>query len=221
MSAPPTLRSPLPTRLLLLAGLLPLPWFLVFGSIAGALDPGYSAAAQHVSELTVKPGLSHVLVNVAALGSGLAFVLFAIGLWIEAGRTVSFGAICWAVFGVSMLSNGVWPMGSPLHGLYAVGLLNLVAPTLSLLELRGLRDRAVPFAVTVFVSLAGIAYLWLNLTGNDPEGYRGLTQRIFSSINALWPAVVAVYLLRARGTRGSRLDVLRQEEQKIAFAPST
>jgi hypothetical protein len=97
-----------------------------------------------------------------------------------------------------MISNGLWPMGSPLHGLYAVGILNLIAPALSLLELRSLRDRTIPYAATVLASLAGIVYLWLNLTGNDPEGYRGLTQRVFSSINAGWPAVIAGSLLRAR-----------------------
>lgn len=199
MHVSPTAHSPLPTRLLLLAGLLPLPWFLVFATGAGYLQPGYSATAQQVSELTRHPGLPHALANVGALGSGVAFVLFAVGLWLASHRRVAFGSACWAVFGLAIISNGVWPMGSPLHGLYALGLLNLVAPALSLLELRDLRDRAGPVAVTVFVSLAGIVYLWLNLTGNDPEGYRGLTQRVFSSINALWPAAIALSLRQARG----------------------
>lgn len=39
-------------------------------------------------------------------------------------------------------------------------------------------------------------YLWLNLVGADPQGFRGLTQRVFSSINSLWPFLVALYLLR-------------------------
>jgi hypothetical protein len=46
------------------------------------------------------------------------------------------------------------------------------------------------------VSVAGIVYLWLNVVGADPEGYRGLTQRVFSSINSLWPFLVALYLVR-------------------------
>ena len=87
-------------------------------------------------------------------------------------------------------------MGNRLHGLYAVGIINLVAPALSLLELRALRDIKSAYIVTVVVSVAGIVYLWLNLMGFDPEGARGLTQRLFSSINSLWPPVIAMILLR-------------------------
>jgi len=46
------------------------------------------------------------------------------------------------------------------------------------------------------VSIAAVVYLWLNLVGADPQGFRGLTQRLFSSINSLWPFLVALYLLR-------------------------
>ncbi|QNG86238.1 hypothetical protein IMCGPPIG_01736 [Stenotrophomonas maltophilia] len=46
------------------------------------------------------------------------------------------------------------------------------------------------------MSIASIVYLWLNVVGVDPEGYRGLTQRVFSSLNSLWPFLVGLYLLR-------------------------
>ena len=187
--------------MLLRAGLVPLPWFLVFATVAGFLQPGYSARAQHVSELTQVTGAPHALANVAGIGTGIGFILFAAGLWLVSNRRVAYGSLCWAVFGASMISNGIWPMGSPLHGLYGVGMLNLVAPALGLLELRGERDHPTAYAVTVFVSLAGIVYLWLNLTGNDPQGLRGLTQRVFSSINSLWPAVIAIGLVK-QGERG-------------------
>lgn len=183
-------------RVLLAAGLVPLPWFLMWSLVAGALEPGYSAISQHASELTVRPGLPHTLLNVAAIGSGLGFAVFAIGLWLESGRRLAVGALCWLVFGISMISNGVWPMGNPLHGLYILGLSNLIAPSLSLLELDRLRDNKLAYGLTAFVSVAAVLYLWMNLNGLDPPSYRGLTQRIFSSINSLWPAVVAIMLLR-------------------------
>ena len=53
------------TRILLAAGCIPLPWFLVWTSIAGAMVPGYSALSQHASELTLLPGLPQVLLDAA------------------------------------------------------------------------------------------------------------------------------------------------------------
>jgi hypothetical protein len=73
-------------RILLLAGLVPLPWFLLWTSIAGAMVPGYRALSQQGSELTLLPGLPHVLLDVAAIGSGVAFMAFALGMWFESGR---------------------------------------------------------------------------------------------------------------------------------------
>jgi hypothetical protein len=181
--------------MLLAAGLVPLPWFLFWSSIAGALAPGYRALSQHASELTLQTGIPHTLLTVAAIGSGAAFVAFAIGLWLESGRILAVGALCWLLFGVAMISNGVWPMGSPLHGLYALGVANLIAPALSLLESAKLRDNSLAYGFTAFVSVAGVVYLWLNLIGADPQELRGLTQRIFSSINSLWPAAMAVLLV--------------------------
>jgi len=38
---------------------------------------------------------------------------FSIGVWRESGRRIAVGVICWMIFGVSMLTNGFWPMGHP------------------------------------------------------------------------------------------------------------
>jgi hypothetical protein len=179
------------TRRLIAAGLFPLPWWLIWVTVGGMITPGYSLTSQHASELTVVPGTANILIKVAAIGTGFFFILFALGLWRISDRKIAWGSICWIIFGFSMLSNGIWNMGDPRHGFYAVGILNIIAPTLSLAEDRALsNDRAVYFT-TIVVSLSGFLYLWLILTGNDPEGFRGMSQRVFSSINSLWPMVVA------------------------------
>jgi Protein of unknown function (DUF998) len=183
-------------RILLAVGLLPLLWFLFWSSLAGMLAPQYNALSQHVSELTLAPGLPNTMVSITAIGTGALFIAFGIGLWIYSDRKFAWGAIAWILFGVAMSTNGIWPMGNPMHGLYSLGIINLVAPALTLIELPSLRNNGLAYGVTVFVSLAGIFYLWLNLTGNDPEHFRGLTQRLFSSINSLWPAVIAFLILR-------------------------
>jgi len=36
-----------------------------------------------------------------------------------------------------------------------------------------------------------MTYLWLALTGFEPDGYSGLFQRVFGSINYFWPLAFA------------------------------
>ena len=186
------------SRWVLFAGFVPLPWFLICAGVGGWMSPGYSALSQQVSELTLKPGLPHLVANIGALGCGAAFCLFAIGLWRATQKAFSFGAFAWLIFGVSILSNGIWPMGGPMHGLYAIGIISLLAPALSLIELRVLRNTRTAYVITVLVSLSSLFYLWLNLTGFDPPSAKGLTQRVFSTVNSLWPAVTAALLLRQK-----------------------
>jgi len=110
------------------------------------------------------------------------------------------------IFGVSMLTNGLWPMGHPMHGFYTIGIANINAPAMSHTELSAWSNNRRAYAVTAVVSIAGIVHLWLNLVGADPEGFRGLTQRLFSSINSMWPFLVALYLLR-RGSSASKVQL--------------
>jgi len=193
------------SRLLLCAGLVPLPWFLFWTSVAAVFAPGYNPLAQHASELLQAPTLASICGRIAAIGSGMGFVAFSIGVWRESGRRIAVGAICWMIFGVSMLTNGLWPMGHPMHGFYTIGIANIIAPAMSHIELSAWSANRRAYAVTAVVSIAGIVYLWLNVVGADPEGFRGLTQRMFSSINSLWPFLVALYLLR-RGSSALKAE---------------
>jgi Protein of unknown function (DUF998) len=178
------------TSRLLMAGLIPLPLFLIGMSITGLFTQGYSWIAQHASELSIVPGLPQTLFKLVAIPFGLGFIAFGFGLMrLTRGRPV--GAICWILFGIAMCSNGIWSMGSPMHGLYALPLVSLIAPALSMAESERLRTMKGMWSVTVIVSLCGVFYLWLNMLGLDPQSHRGLTQRLFSSINSFWPAFVA------------------------------
>jgi hypothetical protein len=66
-------------RLLLSAGLLPLPWFLFWTSVAALFAPGYNPLAQHASELLQAPTLASICGRIAAIGSGVGFVAFPSG----------------------------------------------------------------------------------------------------------------------------------------------
>ncbi|MEP3655963.1 MAG: DUF998 domain-containing protein [Litorimonas sp.] len=173
------------------AGFVVLPAWIILATIAGFFAGDYNPIASHVSVMTLEDTPGHFIANLAALIAGGSLVLFGLGLWRLSKRIFAAGALCWIVFGVSMIGNGIWPMGSPMHGIYIIGIFNVLAPALTLLDLRDSHLMRKLHGVTVFVSLMGVLYLWILLNGFDPEGYSGLTQRIFGSINYLWPFVFA------------------------------
>lgn len=111
-------------RKMLLAGLVGLPLFLAGTSVAGLFAPDYRRVSGHASELSLVPGLASTLFKVTAIPWELSFVVFGTGL-LRLADWRSFGAICWILFGVAMCSNGIWPMGSPMHGLHALALVRL------------------------------------------------------------------------------------------------
>jgi len=167
-------------------------------TIAGFFANEYNPFASHVSAMTLQDGIAHSLANAAALLSGGALVVFGISIWFLSQRLFSAGALCWILFGISMIANGIWPMGSPLHGLYIIGLFNVLAPALSLLDLKSETLRARLHKVTMFCSLASVCYLWILLNDFDPEGYSGLTQRVFGAINLFWPFSLALQVSQGR-----------------------
>lgn len=63
------------------------------------------------------------------------------------------------IFGVSMLTNGLCPMGHPMHGFYAIGIADIIAPAMSHIELSAWSANRRAYAVTTVVSIAGIVCL--------------------------------------------------------------
>lgn len=186
------------TTKLIKAGFLPLPVWLILVTIAGFIAVDYNPIASHASVMTLQEGNAHLLLNIAAITIGLSFIVFAIGIWALSKRKFSAGAFCWVLFGISMIANGIWPMGGPMHGLYIIGIANIIAPALSLLDIQDDTLRNELYSVTVFVSICSLFYMWILLNGFDPEGYTGLTQRIFASITYLWPMVFTIKYLKIK-----------------------
>jgi len=176
---------------LLKAGYIPLPAWLIITTLAGFLATDYNPITSHVSVMTLQDSPAHMLANIAALLTGIALIAFGAGIWVHSRRTVSVGALGWLLFGVAMITNGIWPMGSPMHGFYIIGIFNIIAPAMTLLDIRDEELRERMHMATAFVSLSAMTYLWLALTGFEPDGYSGLFQRVFGSINYFWPLAFA------------------------------
>jgi hypothetical membrane protein len=171
--------------------LLPL-YFFVPVLIAGILTADYSAISQHASEITLTDNLTAITVlNTGAILTGLSCILLSIGLIRVSKKRSLLSAILLLIFGISMISNGLYPMGNPMHGFYGIGLSMMILPFVSCYEFKGSSIDKKYFPITVIAGLVIFIYFWSMLVGLDPAEYRGLTQRIASVVIFGWVAYLA------------------------------
>jgi hypothetical protein len=173
---------------------LPLAAMLV-PAVVSWFVPGYSSVSQHMSELELLGGSVASITRVAAIVSGTSIVLFALGL-LGYSRRYLFTALASAVFGLSMISNGIFIMGSPLHGLYGIGLISVLGPAFFAAESQGMGMEPRASAWFLAAALLTLLYMWLLFAGLDPLPYHGLTQRLAVIVMFGWYSLASFALLR-------------------------
>ena len=172
--------------------------FFVPVLIAGFLLPDYSAIAEHGSVMTLSHNAwARNLVKFGALSSGISCVLLALGLVLNIGKRVALSAVLMSIFGIGMISNGIWPMGSPLHGLYGAPIVMMILPFALAYEVKGMPLPTLFFRLTIVAGLVNFVYSWALLVGLDPVEYMGLTQRLASITMFGWLGYTAYHLNRA------------------------
>lgn len=173
------------------AAVIPLGAMLVPILIAFFL-PGYSSISQHISEVALLDHPIALIQRGAALITGVSITLF--GTWLFMAKGAKYTAVSAALFGASMISNGVFVMGSPLHGLYGLGFFMVLVPAFFATESAPASGKLQNFSM--FVALAIMLYLWLMISGLDPQNFRGLTQRVATLVIFGWYSVASYSLLR-------------------------
>lgn len=149
--------------------------------------PGYHPVSQHLSEMGLMPGLPAKAVQVGPMVSGSAILLFSLALLAQS-RRFALTALTSTLFGAAMLSNG----------LFTIGIFSILTPLLFLAELGPQASTRMAWFARAS-SLLGMAYLWLMMSGFDPEPYRGLTQRLALLPAFGWYTLAALELRRFRG----------------------
>ncbi|MCH2230030.1 MAG: DUF998 domain-containing protein [Crocinitomicaceae bacterium] len=170
---------------------------------AGILTGDYSAISQHASEITLTDNSTAIMIlNSGAILSGSSCVLLSIGLMKLWKRKHLFSAILLMIFGASMISNGLYPMGNPMHGFYGIGLCLMIIPFVSCYEFKGSSVDKRYFPITITAGLVIFVYFWSMLVGLDPLEYRGLTQRIASIAIFGWIAYLAYEIIKTLPNNG-------------------
>lgn len=182
-------------RLLIKQGFL-LP-FIYFGVviIASLFAKDYSHIGQHASELAINSNKTAVSIfNTGVIITGLLLILFGLGLILNpVGKLFITGTLI-MIFGITFLFGGIFPIGSPLHGLYGLGMSMIITPFSFLYEAdEKFKSKKIRF-ITVISGLIIFIYLWSMIAGLDPRDYRGITQRIFGVVTFGWISYIAYSL---------------------------
>ncbi len=114
--------------------ILPLGSFLIL-MLVGLAVPGYSSISQQLIELGLLSGYPAVLESIAGITVGASIILFSLTLIGHPSGRFTFTVATSVLFGVSMLFNGLFTMGSPLHGLYGIGFFTVLTPALFVAEM--------------------------------------------------------------------------------------
>ncbi|MGY0393115.1 DUF998 domain-containing protein [Bizionia sp. KMM 8389] len=168
--------------------------FFVPVFIAGFLTENYNLIEQHASEITLtNSDTAKSVINSGAILTGLSCILLAIGIIINFKKFLM-TSILLIIFGISMVSNGLYPMGTIMHGFYGFGMSLMILPFIACYELKNENIKKVFFKISLICGFVIFIYLWSMLVGLDPANFRGLTQRIASLFIFGWIAYLAFEL---------------------------
>lgn len=164
--------------------------------LVGFTVPGYSSVSEHMSKLSLLEGYPATFEQIAGGLSGVSIIIFSLALVRHPSGQFSFTVLTSILFGMNMLSNGIFPMGSPLHGLFGIGFFSVLTPALFIAEMHP-SERPPTFVVASKVAaVITLFYLWLMITRLDPKGFQGLTQRLAVIPTMGWYAYASYTLLR-------------------------
>lgn len=172
--------------------------------LAGFFAQDYQHWGRHASELAINASHSAaVIFNIGATLTGLSLILLAAGFLLSFKKQFLLTSILTAVFGITFVFGAVFPIGSPLHGLYGIGMSVMLTPFVFIYEQKGMFSQRAVHAISQSAGLLMFLYLWSMVAGFDPVQYRGITQRLFAIIVFGWFSFIA---WKAGSISASRLE---------------
>jgi hypothetical protein len=175
--------------------LLPVIYF-GFIILASLFAEDYSHWGQHASELGINPEKSAVIIFQAGVVlTSLSMMLLALGLIVRYGRRFTISALLIFAFGITFIFGAIFPIGSPWHGAYGIGLFIMILPFVFLYEVNELKTKQL-HNFSIAAGFLMFFYFWLMIARLDPVEYRGLTQRLFGVVVFGWFSYIAYQLYR-------------------------
>lgn len=160
--------------------------------------PHYSSVSQHLSELQLLQHPIAAATRVVPIAVGLSVMAFGAALLMGGTPRMPFTAFCALVFGAANLSNGIFVSGDPRHGLYGLAMFFILVPACFAAELPRAPNTRRAMSLSLATAIFLLTYTWLQFSGLDPHGYRGITQRVAVLVLTGWYTLAALTLLQPR-----------------------
>lgn len=170
---------------------------IYFGSIiiAGLFANDYNHWGQHASELGINSSKSAVILfQIGIVLTSISLFLLAFGLLLNFKSRFSISSILVFAFGVTFIFGAIYPINSPWHGFYGLGLFIMILPFVFLYELNNLISNRTIHTISIIVGFLMFFYLWSMIARLDPINYRGLTQRLFGIVVFGWFSFISYRL---------------------------
>lgn len=190
-----------------LAAIIAVPLLYYFALLVGAATyPGYSHVTRYASELGAAEAPYPGLFNYSIIVMGLCAILGAFGLGGTlrdlSGKRIWANAagLALAIWGVSMVMGGWFPMPDDRHGGFGLGLAGPLVPLFVMLALNPVpRSSGIRiFLAIIFVGSVVLLAIMMGIGGLVTRANVGIWQRINSGFGIPWLLVIGVWLLRYR-----------------------
>jgi hypothetical membrane protein len=179
--------------------------FLYYGTllVGASFYPGYSHVTQYASELGSSEARYPAIFNIGTILTGVVMIAASVGIYRAAVAVgsrralVLVAAVCIALFGVSLIMGGLFPMPDERHGAFGLGLAILLAPlalALAIWTRPGLRALA-GFLLADSLAMLVLFAIMMGVGALVTRANVGLFQRTYSLTVFPWIGV-AGYALR-------------------------
>ena len=135
-----------------------------------------------------------ILFKVGIILTSISLFVLAVGLSINFKGKFILTSILTFAFGVTFVFGAIYPIGSPWHGFYGLGLFIMILPFIFLYELGGELNNKAVHRISITAGFLMFFYLWSMIARLDPIDFRGLTQRLFGIVVFGWFSFISYQL---------------------------
>ena len=160
----------------------------------GIFIPGFDFVSKSISYVALEAPIYAYTHRVADIIIGLSMCGFAISIQLKSTNRFSSAMLATLLFGISMISAGIWTLETPLHLLYNLSIFMIIAPIAFALEFKNIIKSSAFESVCVAVTVLHVFMFWLIYAGFIPQEFNGLIQRLWAIPTMGWFGIAAYKL---------------------------